>query len=125
MLNAKNVVATIAVRELASARKFYEGKCGFRQSDTDDENYISYESGDVNFLVYKSQFAGDYKATVATWQVGDDIGNLVSTLKKAGVSFEHYELPGMKRNGDIHEAGDMKAAWFKDPDGNILCLAGV
>ena len=37
-----------------------------------------------------------------------------------GITFEHYDMPGMKREGDIHVDGDMKVAWFKDPDGNIL-----
>lgn len=36
--------------------------------------------------------------------------------------FEHYDMPGMKREGDVHFAGDMRAAWFKDPDGNILSI---
>jgi hypothetical protein len=44
----------------------------------------------------------------------------VRTLKGRGVKFEHYDLPGMTRSGDIHIGGDMQVAWFKDPDGNIL-----
>jgi hypothetical protein len=43
-----------------------------------------------------------------------------ATLKEAGVAFEHYDTPGLKREGDIHVAGELKAVWFKDPDGNIL-----
>ena len=39
-----------------------------------------------------------------------------------GVSFEHYDLPGTAREGDVHLLGSLKAAWFKDPDGNILNL---
>jgi hypothetical protein len=31
-------------------------------------------------------------------------------------------MPGLTREGDIHVASDFKAAWFKDPDGNILAL---
>jgi hypothetical protein len=46
----------------------------------------------------------------------------VENLKKKGVEFEHYEIPEAKLEGDIHVFGDFKAAWFKDPDGNILCL---
>ena len=38
------------------------------------------------------------------------------------MAFEHYDLPGMTRQGDLHVAGDMKVAWFKDPDGNIHSL---
>jgi hypothetical protein len=29
-------------------------------------------------------------------------------------------MPGITRDGDVHIAGEMKVAWFKDPDGNIL-----
>ena len=70
--------------------------------------------------MYESQFAGTNKATAATWMVGDEIESIVKTLKSKGVPFEHYDMPNMKRQGDIHVAGNMKVAWFKDPDGNIL-----
>jgi hypothetical protein len=56
--------------------------------------------------------------------VGDDIESVVQTLKTKGVTFEHYDLPATTREGDIHVTGDYKVAWFKDPDGNILNIAG-
>ncbi len=43
-------------------------------------------------------------------------------LKAKGVAVEHYDMPGMTREGDIHIAGEMRIAWFKNPDGNILNL---
>lgn len=57
-----------------------------------------------------------------TWTVGD-VEGVVSELKARGVTFEHYDLPDTTLEGDIHIAGDMKVAWFKDPDGNILNIA--
>jgi len=54
--------------------------------------------------------------------VGKDLEREVETLKGRGVRFEHYDMPGLTRQGDVHVAGDMKVAWFKDPDGNILSL---
>jgi len=56
------------------------------------------------------------------YQVGDELETVVQTLKKAGVAFEHYDMPGMTLKGDVHVAGKMKAAWFKDPDGNIHAI---
>ena len=44
------------------------------------------------------------------------------TLKGKGVRFEHYDLPDTTREGDVHVSGDIRVAWFKDPDGNILSL---
>jgi hypothetical protein len=55
--------------------------------------------------------------------VGEDIADIVRGLKGKGVSFEHYDMPGINREGDLHIVGDMKVAWFKDPDGNILNIA--
>ncbi len=59
-----------------------------------------------------------------TWNVGSDIQRVVQDLKARGVTFEHYDMPGMTHEGDVHVGGSMKVAWFKDPDGNILNLAG-
>ena len=50
-----------------------------------------------------------------TWTVGDEIGRIVKALKDKGVAFEHYDMPGMTLEGDIHVGYDMKVAWFKDP----------
>jgi hypothetical protein len=47
---------------------------------------------------------------------------VVRDLRGKGVSFEHYQLPGLTLKGDIHEGEGMKAAWFKDPEGNIHAL---
>jgi len=55
-----------------------------------------------------------------TWVVGKDIEGVVRELKAKGVTFEHYNMPDVTREDDIHVAGNMKVAWFKDPDGNIL-----
>jgi catechol 2,3-dioxygenase-like lactoylglutathione lyase family enzyme len=124
MLGEKNVAATLAVKDLDAAAKFYEGTLGLTRVDGDspDEEAIHYRSGDSAVLVYRSQFAGTNQATAASWAVGDDIESVVAELKSKGVSFEHYDMPGTTLEGDIHVMGDMKVAWFKDPDGNIINL---
>jgi len=71
--------------------------------------------------VYRSEFAGTNKATALNFDV-DNIDKEVSDLREKGVMFEHYDLPGLERRGDLHVAEGFKTAWFKDPDGNILSL---
>ena len=122
MLADKNAMATSAVKDIARPTKFYEGTLGLKPSGMEGPGVITYRSGSSIIVVYQSQFAGTNKATSATWGVGDEIEAIVRTLKRADVVFEHYDLPGLHRDGDIHFAGDFKAAWFKDPDGNILCI---
>jgi catechol 2,3-dioxygenase-like lactoylglutathione lyase family enzyme len=122
MLAYTNATANLAVKDLARARRFYEETLGLHEVDSQDGEVIVYGSGDTRINVYRSEYAGTNKATAVTWAVGGDLEKTVRSLKDKGVRFEHYDLPGMKRNGDIHEAGPMKVAWFKDPDGNILNL---
>jgi catechol 2,3-dioxygenase-like lactoylglutathione lyase family enzyme len=120
MLGNKDAVATIAVKDLAAARKFYEGTLGLKQVDSVDEEVMTFQSGKSKINVYRSKFAGTNQATALTWDVGDEFDGVMRALKAKGVTFEHYEMPGVKREGDVHVSGNMKVAWFKDPDGNIL-----
>jgi catechol 2,3-dioxygenase-like lactoylglutathione lyase family enzyme len=124
MLGEKNVAATLAVRNIDAAARFYEETVGLTRAGGGgpDEEAILYRSGDSAVLVYRSEFAGTNPATAASWSVGDEIEAVVAELKSKGVSFEHYDLPNTTLEGDIHVLGEFKAAWFKDPDGNILNL---
>ena len=122
MLGAKEAMATVAVRDLQKAKKFYEGTLGLKLTDAQEQEALTYQAGGTKLLVYRSQYAGSNKATATTWVIGNDMEKMVQTLKGKGVTFEHYDMPGMTLKGDIHVADGMKAAWFKDPDGNIHAL---
>ncbi|HEY9227181.1 MAG TPA: VOC family protein, partial [Gemmatimonadaceae bacterium] len=113
---------TIAVKNLEASRKFYEGALGLKIAEQ-QPGVITYSSGRSRVFVYESQFAGTNKATAATWRIGaGEIEEIVQTLKSKGVPFEHYAMPGLTLEGDIHVGEGMKVAWCKDPDGNILSL---
>jgi catechol 2,3-dioxygenase-like lactoylglutathione lyase family enzyme len=124
MLQNSNATANLAVKDLDKAKAFYEGTLGLKQVDDMGGELVVYKSGDTVINVYHSQFAGTNKATAVTWAVGDRIEPIVKSLRSKGVSFEHYEMPGLALEGDIHVGQGMKVAWFKDPDGNILNLVG-
>ena len=119
MLRNRDAVANLAVKNVQAARKFYEGTLGLKQVDAEGSELIVFESGNTKLNVYESKEAGTNKATAVTWAV-DDVESEVNALKAKGVKFEHYDLPGLKRQGYVYIGGDMKVAWFKDPDGNIL-----
>ena len=121
LLRETDAVATIAVKDLDKAAKFYEETLGLSRGRSEGDEAIAFESGDTTINVYRSSFAGTNKATALTWAV-DDVDEVVRTLKAKGIKFEHYDLPEMSLKGDVHVSGDFKAAWFKDPDGNILSL---
>ena len=121
-LAVKDAMATIAVRDMNAARKFYEGTVGLKLVNDMMPEAVTFKSGSSQVLVYRSQYAGTNKATAVTWTVGGDLEKIVQGLKAKGVSFEHYDMPGVTRKGDVHVGGGPDAAWFKDPDGNILAL---
>ena len=119
MLEHSDAMATIAVKNLKTARKFYEETLGLKPAGEGMDGVITYKSGKSSVVVYESQYAGTNKATSATWEV-PDAEAVVNALEAQGVRFEHYDLPGLTRQGELHVAGTFKGAWLKDPDGNIL-----
>jgi catechol 2,3-dioxygenase-like lactoylglutathione lyase family enzyme len=122
MLSQANPTPTIAVKNLEAARNFYEKTLGLTPLDEKNDYVEHYKCGAGTIEVYKSDFAGTNKATSVTWGIGDDLENEVKSLRNKGVEFEHYNMPETELVGDVHVMKGMKAAWFKDPDGNILCL---
>jgi catechol 2,3-dioxygenase-like lactoylglutathione lyase family enzyme len=122
MLADKNAVATLGVKDLARARAFYENTLGLPVSGGMEMGVVLFRTGSTNLLVYESSFAGTNQATAVTWTLGGEVDATVEALRQKGVTFEHYDMPDIKREGDVHIGGGMRMAWFKDPDGNIICL---
>lgn len=122
MMISGDAIATVGVRDMRVARDFYEKKLGLTVAGSRGEDVMTYKAGKSALFVYRTTEAGSNHATGVTWPVGDRVDETVKELKGKGVSFEHYDLPDMTREGDVHVAGGMRAAWFKDPDGNIHAL---
>jgi catechol 2,3-dioxygenase-like lactoylglutathione lyase family enzyme len=125
MLGDKNAAATLAVKDMDAARRFYEETLGLTPIEGGPPNAgaVVYRSGSSAVLVYESRYAGTNQATAASWAVGDDFDSLVESLRDKGVTFERYDdLPDTTRDGDVHVTGELRSVWFKDPDGNILNL---
>ena len=120
MLSDNNAIATVGVKDLGKAKEFYERTLGLTKV-MENAEVVAFKSGTSTLFVYRSPYAGTNKATAVTF-VTAEVDDLVRTLKGRGVSFEHYDLPNLSRQGDVHVAGSMKVAWFKDPDGNIFSL---
>jgi catechol 2,3-dioxygenase-like lactoylglutathione lyase family enzyme len=120
MLSEGKVFATIAVNDIDQGKAFYGGTLGLKQVNEDLAG-VTYESGGGQLLVYVSSTAGSGQATCASWEVAD-IEAVVDDLKSKGITFEQYDMPGVTWENEIATAGPTKAAWFKDPDGNILAV---
>jgi catechol 2,3-dioxygenase-like lactoylglutathione lyase family enzyme len=121
VLGDREPYATIPVRDLARAKRFYGETLGF-EVERDTEGGVMYRSGSGRFFVYPSGFrAGGH--TQLSWVV-PDIKAEVRELKAKGVVFEQYDsIPGLTMVDSVVRSGpDVWTAWFKDPDGNLLGL---
>lgn len=127
MLANLDATATVGVRDLAAAREFYGNVLGLAlvHDGGDDAEMLLYRSGNTRVFVYRSDYAGTNQATAITWDVGDQLTEIVAALQAKGARFDHYDMDGMRREGDIHIADKMKIVWLKDPDGNILNINGT
>jgi len=122
MLQNSPLYAYIPAQDVSRARRFYEEKLGFKAAREEIAGGVVYEFGKgTACFLYPTPNAGTSRASQAFWQV-DDIEREVAELKKRGVKFEDYDMPGMKTKDGIFIGGGAKAAWFKDSEGNILAV---
>jgi catechol 2,3-dioxygenase-like lactoylglutathione lyase family enzyme len=122
-LSDGRVEAVVAVSDMGKAKEFYEGKLGLSGGEDQGDGGTSYTcAGGTQIHVYPSPGnAGSSGATLAAWLV-DDLDAAVDELTANGVTFERYGEPFNTNEKGIASFGDIKAAWFKDPDGNILSV---
>lgn len=121
MLQDSPMYAYIPASDVPRARQFYEGTLGFVPKQELAGGVVYDFAGGTSCFLYPSPNAGTSKASQAFWQVGD-IEREVAELKRRGVRFEDYDIPGKKDEHGIVTAGGAKAAWFKDSEGNIMAV---
>jgi predicted enzyme related to lactoylglutathione lyase len=121
MLQANPIYVYFPARDMARARQFYESKLGLLpQQEINGGVVYAFANGTAAFL-YPTPNAGTSQASQAFWDV-KDVDAEIAELKKRGVVFEDYDMPGERSPSGAITAGGAKAAWFKDSEGNILAL---
>ena len=128
MLADSKVATRLPVKDLARARRFYSEKLGLEPIE-ERPGGLLYCCDNSNFALFESSGAASGTYTQMAWEIAD-IEATVDELRKRGVVFEDYDLPGLKTvNGiaTIHDnypgkgVGE-RAAWFRDSEGNLLAL---
>lgn len=117
------VSPTIPVTNLQKAKEFYEKKLGL-SIERESSMGVLFQAGVGTKLYIYERGPSKTDHTLASFQV-DDLETVVSELTQLGVTFEHYTLPNIKTDKKgiaIFKEENVKAAWFQDPDGNILAV---
>jgi predicted enzyme related to lactoylglutathione lyase len=121
MLKDSPMYAYIPAKDVARARRFYEEKVGLQVKEERAGGIVYALGKGTGCFLYPTPFAGTSSASQAFWQV-EDIEREVAELKARGVVFETYDMPGERSPSGVVTTGGAKAAWFKDSEGNILCI---
>lgn len=128
MLGGAGIVAIVPVSDVEAAIGFYGETLGLdlqeRRDDLPENREAEFRAGQGTLLVYESVGAGKSRHTIAGFRV-EDLDAVVARLRERGVEFEEYDLPQMKTEGGIAAVGDVRAAWCRDPDGNLLAIESV
>lgn len=122
MFRETHIMPVLSVSDLARARQFYCDTLGLKEVRTTGDGglILAGASGEMLELSPRSEVTPTGR-TVLTFEV-DDVENAVHDLEARGVGFEDYAEPGLKTEHHIAQFGNERAAWFKDPDGNVLCM---
>ena len=121
MLKQWRVDALIPAADYERAKAWYKEKLDLEPTEDDPQGAWYQCAEGSGFSIYPSQFAGTGKQTVMGWQV-PDVEVEMKELRDRGVTFEEYDLPGIKTVNVIAELGPEKGCWFKDSEGNTLSL---
>jgi catechol 2,3-dioxygenase-like lactoylglutathione lyase family enzyme len=121
-MNFRSSYAKLPAQDVQRARAFYRDVLGFEPA-RDHQNHLFYECGGASFLVFPS--SGSPSGTHD--QLGfvvDDVEAAAAQLRERGVELESYDAPpGCSFRDGIMDYGAVKAAWFKDSEGNLISVA--
>jgi catechol 2,3-dioxygenase-like lactoylglutathione lyase family enzyme len=126
-LDRSESATRLPAQDLARARAFYAEKLGLEPVE-ERPGGLRYRCGNCSFAVFQSAGAASGTHTQMGWEV-HDIEAVVAELRRRGVVFEEYDLPGLRTvNGIAEVEGNYpskggigeRAAWFRDSEGNLL-----
>jgi len=121
MLANASVTTMLPVKDMARARAFYEGRLGLKVGNFKPDGKFEYTVGGSTLALFPKPEGTKAEHTAISFRV-DDIAASVAELKRAGVVFEDYDFPDFKTVEHVCVLGSEKAAWFKDSEGNFLCI---
>jgi catechol 2,3-dioxygenase-like lactoylglutathione lyase family enzyme len=120
-MNASQVTCILPVKDMARARRFYENQLELEPVGQKPDGKFVYRCGGAEIALFPKAEGTKAEHTALSFSV-EDIAGAIRELKGRGVTFADYDYPGLKTVGHVCVLGSEKAAWFQDPEGNILCL---
>jgi catechol 2,3-dioxygenase-like lactoylglutathione lyase family enzyme len=122
MLIERPCAAMLPASDIERAKSWYADKLDLKPS-YEDEGGVEYKTGSgTEFWVYPSEFAGSNRATAMGF-LTKSLDEDMSELRSRGITFEEYDLPGIKTVNGIADFGQGdRGCWFRDSEGNIIAI---
>jgi len=121
-LTTSTIATMLPVTDTARAKEFYADRLGLPFQGANSVGELTFGLAHGDALVLLPREAGTQsKSTALSWEVGD-VEEEMSELESRGITFEDYDMPGLKTVNHIADLDGERAAWFLDPDGNVLCI---
>ncbi|MDO8337523.1 MAG: VOC family protein [Microcella sp.] len=120
MMKALHTVLPAA--DLDRARTFYHDKLGLDPDETREGSLVFHPAPGAEFEIYETPNAGTAQNTQMGWMT-DDLDGEMAVMRSHGIVFEEYDTPDMKTVNGVLEGKDLRAAWFRDSEGNFLCVS--
>lgn len=118
----QDLYTVLPAQDLERARGFYHDKLGMEPDGTLD-GMLMYRVGPAGrFALYETSNAGTAQNTQMCL-ISDDLAADMARLRDAGLAFEEYDFPGMKTVDGVLDSGESRTAWFRDSEGNFVCLS--
>ena len=120
----QDLYTVLPAQNIERARGFYHDKLGMEPEGTLD-GVLMYRVGPAGrFALYETSNAGTAQNTQMCL-ISDDLAADMARLRGAGLAFEEYDFPGMKTVDGVLDSGESRTAWFRDSEGNFVCLSQV
>jgi catechol 2,3-dioxygenase-like lactoylglutathione lyase family enzyme len=121
MLTRAPLMTMLPVKDLERARDFYVNRLGLEAEGLAADGKFVLRAGGAKLALMPKPEGTKAEHTAVSFEV-EDVAAEIRALENRGVVFEDYDFPGFKTVDHMIVLGTEKAAWFKDPEGNILCL---
>jgi predicted enzyme related to lactoylglutathione lyase len=124
MLTESTITTMLPVTDSERAGHFYADSLGLKRTGKGEDGTLYFAAGAGAIGLRPMPAGAQSENTALTFEVSDLPGE-ISALESHGVTFQDFDVEGLKTVGHIAELGNERAAWFTDSEGNVLCLHQV
>jgi predicted enzyme related to lactoylglutathione lyase len=121
-LTHRTVSMMLPVNDVGRAQQFYSESLGLDYTGTNEEGSAMYAlEGGATLLLLPRPGGARSDSTAMSFEV-EDLDKEIDELESRGVVFDDFDMPELKTVNHVAEMGNERASWFRDPDGNVICL---